>query len=90
MEFENNKPMKSVIKAITIKDNLKMIVARLRSPDVQRQIKTEKVLAVIVSTLFAGGLLYSVLAAGTFLSGLVFLLLVYILIKIQEPSEEVV
>jgi hypothetical protein len=72
------------------KDNLKMVVARLRSPDVQRQIKTEKVLAVIVSTLFAGGLLFSIVAMGTFLAGLIFLLLVSILVIIQEPSEEIV
>jgi hypothetical protein len=75
---------------IATRDNLKAVVARLRSPDVQRQIQTEKIIAPIVTVLFAGGILAGTLAIGSNLSALVLGVLLYIMIVSRKPPEDVV
>lgn len=72
------------------KDSLKAVVARLRSPDVQRQIETEKIIAPIVTTLFAGGVLLGSLALGPIMSAMILGLFVAIIIANRKPSEDVV
>lgn len=72
------------------KDNLKMVVARLRSPDVQRQIQTEKIIAPIITVLFTGGVVLGTLTMGPGLSVLVLGVLLAIILHYREPAEVVV
>jgi hypothetical protein len=72
------------------KDNLKMLVARMRSPDVQRQIQTEKIIAPIITALFAGGVVLGTLTMGPIMSAMILGILLAIMIHAREPSEEIV
>jgi hypothetical protein len=72
------------------KDNLKMVVAKLRSPNVQRQIGTEKIIAPIITVLFAGGLVLGALSMGPGMSALVLGVLFVIMLRLREPSETIV
>lgn len=72
------------------KDNLKMLVARLRSPDVQRQIQTEKIIAPIITALFAGGLFVGIVSLGASTSVLILAILLAIAVSTIKPPEDIV
>jgi len=81
--------------------NLKDVVSRLRTPEAQKQIKTEKAIVVVLSSLFAAGTigitLLTAISEGWIVAGLVFTIIMALLAFVSAefgvtrmPPEEVV